>query len=227
MWRMISRLAPATLALTVAFAGPITSESRASAVLTDSETVQPYGYTSSGSISSSTSASPIGFIGLSGTQTLTTPGTFSLGQFDAAGILPATATLTYNNTPFTIDLNVASGTGSGFYTYLISGTLNGSITGAGSSTMVATVSSITGQANDANGVMTTPPFPASDIVISVPQGITAPDGTQDGYTTLYGQVIPGAVLGAPSPAPEPASIAVFAVGLAAWGIRRRMSRSKA
>jgi hypothetical protein len=224
---MISRLVPAALAVTLAFAGPVISNTRGSAIPTQSEPVQSYGYASSGSIASQTGVAPIYFNGLSGTQTLTTPGVFSLGQFDAAGTLPTTATLTYNNTPFTIDLNVASGTGSGTYTYVINGNLNGSITGAGSSTMIATVSSITGQANDFNGVMTTPPFPASDIQVSVPQGITAPNGSVDGYTTLYGQVNLGSGLGLPSPAPEPASIAVFAVGLAAWGIRRRISRSQA
>jgi hypothetical protein len=218
MWRMISRLVPATLTATLAFIGLTAPEADASAV-------QSFSYTTDGTVANQSGVAPISFIG-TGPQTFTTPGTFALGQFEAANILPASATLTYNNTPFTIDLNVPSATGTGIYTFVISGFLNGSITGSGTSDMVATVSSITGVPSDSNGTMTTPPFSASEIQINVPQGITAPNaltGTT-GFTTLFAQVSPG--LGGAAPAPEPTSIAVFGVGLVAWGIRRRMVRSK-
>jgi hypothetical protein len=187
-------------------------------------TVQSYNYSTDGTIDNQTGVAPITFIGVS-SQTLTTPGTFSLGQFDAVNILPSSATLTYNNTPFTINLNVGNGTGF-TTTYVFSGTLNGWITGSGGSDMVATVSSITGGPAAGFSSPTSPPFPASDIVMPAPQAINAPNalaGT-DGLTSLYAQTIP--VLIDPIPAPEPASIAVFGLGLAAFVIRRRLTRSR-
>jgi hypothetical protein len=225
MWRMISRFVTTTLTATLAFAGLLASEAGAATIMTPDATVQSYSYSTDGNIASQTGVAPITFISPS-SQAFTTPGTFSLGQFDAVNMLPASATLTYNNTPFIIDLNVPSGNGMGTYTYAISGNLNGSITGSGSSTMVATVSSITGVPNLFDGTPTTPPFPASDLSVSVPQGINAPNALMgtDGLTTLYAQVSPG--LGLPAPAPEPASIAIFGTALAAWGLRRRLARSK-
>jgi hypothetical protein len=216
------------VAATLTITGLAWPEARAASMPTGVTTVESYGYTSYGEIANQTGVTPISFTGVNGTQTLTTPGTFTVGTFDTLNILPTTATLTYNNTPYTIDLNVTSGTGTGVYTYVISGNLNGSISGDGTSNMVATVSSITGQSNSSSAGMTTPPFPVSDIQINVPQGINAPNmnTNSDGYTTLYGQVVTGSGPGLPSPAPEPASIAIFAVGLVGWGLRRRMIRSK-
>jgi hypothetical protein len=191
-------------------------------------TVQSYNYSTNGSIAGQTGVAPITFIGVN-SQTLTTPGTFSLGQFDAVNMLPTSGTLTYNNTPFAINLNVASGSGT-YYTYLAMGTLTGSINGAGGSDMVATISSITGVPPTGSSTPTTPPFPASDLQFSTTQGINAPNAMMgtDGLTNLYAQVIPDTTtgLGLPAAAPEPASIAVLGLGLVAWGVRRRVTRSK-
>jgi hypothetical protein len=217
---MMSSLVTTTLTATLAFIVLTNSEAGAAAV-------QSYNYWTEGNIAGQAGVAPIYFNSASSPM-FTSPGTFSLGQFDAAGILPTSATLTYNNTPFTVDLNVSTGAGTGpnapYYTYEISGNLNGMITGTGSSTMVATVSSITGISEYVNGVWTTPPFPVSELQINAPQGITAPNGYQDGLTTLYAQVNPA--LGLPSPAPEPTSIAIVGVGLVAWGVRRRLARSR-
>lgn len=209
-----------TTSLTMALALGVTEVSASA--------VQSYNYTDWGSIDNRAGVAPIYFNGSYSAQSFTTPGTISLGQFDTAAILPSSATLTYNNTPFTISLNVFTTSATGFnapyYTYQINGTLNGSITGAGGSTMVASVSSITGISDYVNGVWTTPPFPVAELQVNAPQGINAPNGYNDGITPLYAQVNP--TLLNPVPAPEPASIAVFGVGLAAWGIRRRIIRSK-
>ena len=74
------------------------------------------------------------------------------------------------------------------------------------------------------GMPATPPFPPTDLSIA-PQGIVAPytPTYTDGITTVYAQV---AVLGLPSPAPEPSTIAVFGLALAGWAYRRR-SRARA
>ena len=216
---MLPRLVTSTLTALLVYAGLLAPEADASA-----SAVQSYGYSTYGSIANQAGVAPITFLGVN-SQTLTTPGTFSLGQFDALNILPASATLTYNNTPFTINLNVGNGTG--FTTaYQVSGTLNGWITGSGTSDMVASVTSITGGPPIGTSAPTSPPFPASDIKINVSQAINAPNALtgSDGYTTLYAQISPSLL--DPVPAPEPASIAVFGAGVIAWAIRRRMTRSK-
>jgi hypothetical protein len=224
MWRMTPRLAIATLTATLAFALEAAPEAMAA-------TVQSYSYTTFGDISGMTGVQPIEFQGVYNGGTLTTPGSVTLGQF-ITNPLPATATLTYNDTPFTIDLNVKPMSPANFvpgnnfntlgYEYVISGVLNGSITGNGISSMMATVTSITG--NDF-GLGTTPPFPISDLQVIAPQGIVAPNGSIDGVTTLTGQVTVGDP-GLPTPAPEPSTIAVFGLALAGWAYRRR-SRARA
>jgi hypothetical protein len=228
MWRMMPRPATATLiaalALTLALADA--PDARAAAV-------QSYSYTTSGNISGMTGANlPINFSPSYNQGMLTTPGSFVLGQI-TTNPLPPTATLTYNNTPFTIDLNVGSVNSPYFgynyypgyynrgYQYAISGVLNGSITGTGTSTMMASVTSITG--NDF-GLGTTPPFPISELKVTALQGIAAPNGNSQGITTLTAQVLV-AGLPLPAPAPEPTSIAAFGAALAGWLLRRR-SRSK-
>ena len=223
MWRMTPRLATATLTATLALAFSAAGKAEAAAL-------QSYSYSTSGSISGMSGDQPIQFWGAPVGGTLTTPGGFALGEF-ITNPLPASATLTYDHTPFTIDLIVrdalapnSAGPGSSpsYFDadYKISGVLNGSITGAGSSDMMATITSISATAGGVGG---TPPFSASDLQITAPQGIIAPNGQNPGFSTLMGQVL---VPGLPAPAPEPASIAVFGVALAGWACCRR-SRPKA
>jgi PEP-CTERM motif len=218
MWRMMHRIATATLTATLALAFAPATAPRAEAAA-----VQSYSDQTSGTISG-TNTGPITFNPQLYPSQFTTPGTIVIGAF-VTNPLPATATLTYNNTPFMIDLNVGAtagfqyyGVGYGYnpntYQYQISGVLNGSIGGDGTSSMIATVTSITGSGS---GLATTPPFPIADLVIS-PQGIAAPIGSTEGYTTFTGQVL---VAGLPSPAPEPSTIAVFGLALAGWACRTR------
>ena len=212
MWRMTPRLAIATLTATLALA--VAHAPKADAAAT-------YSYTTTGSVSGMSGSVPIQFFGLSGTGSLTTPGAFTLGEF-VTNPLPPTGTLTYDHTPFTIDVVVHDATNYYNTDYKITGELNGSITGAGFSDMLATATSVTAVAGGVSGI---PPFPASDLAIVAPQAINAPDGSGAGFTTLTGQVLISG-LGPPSPTPEPTSIAVFGAALGGWLIRRR-SRSKA
>ncbi len=211
MWRMTPRLAIATLTATLALAFAPAHQADAAAT---------YSYTTTGSISGMSGVLPIQFLGLYGAGTLTTPGSFTLGEF-ITNPLPPTATLIYNHTPFTIDVMVSNPTGYYKTDYKITGNLNGYITGAGTGDMVANATSVTATAGGISGI---PPFPASDLVILAPQAIVAPDGSTRGFTRLTAQVLVSG-LGPPSPAPEPASIAIFGAALAGWAIRRR-SRSK-
>lgn len=224
MWRTTPRLATAALLATLTLAAATAPKADAAA------TVQTYNYSTSGSIPGMPNTGPVQFVGLGedvptgSVHTLTTPGSFSLGGFQA-NPLPATATLTFNNTPFAIDLVVASQPDiiiAPEYDYHISGVLNGSINGAGSSSLYAAITSITG--ND-HGLGTTPPFPVSDLTVLVPAGISAPNGALEGFGSLFAQVVlPGFPL--PAPAPEPTSIAAFAAALAGLALRRRL-RSRA
>jgi hypothetical protein len=214
---MTPRLATATLTATLAIALATASQANAA-------TVQSYSYEVSGGLTGLTS-DPIYFTPSStySPGSLTTPGAFVLGTF-TTNPLPTTASLTYNDTPFTIDLRVAAPNTSTFspygvtpniYTYQISGMLNGTLSGDGTSSMFATITGITGSGS---GQATTPPFPISDLVIGT-QGIAAPNGPfGSATTTLTAQVsVAGSSLpGLPSPAPEPSTIVILGLGLAGW-----------
>ncbi|WP_435009005.1 PEP-CTERM sorting domain-containing protein [Tundrisphaera lichenicola] len=220
MWRMIPRLAIATLTATLALAALPAQEAGAAAI-------QSYNYTTSATLGD-VSNGPISLSGVGDSGSiLTTPGAFTLGTI-TTNPLPSTATLTYDHTPFTIDLKITalpdgSGAEPGSYTFRIQGELNGSIRN-GYSDMLASVTSITG--NPFNDPNTTPPFAATDLQLGFPQGVASPNGSSFGTTTLIGQVL---VAGTPLPpaAPEPTSVAAFAVAIVGWGLRRRLRRSQA
>jgi PEP-CTERM motif len=229
MWRMTPRLATATLTATLAFAFAF-----ATAPTSQAASVQTYAYNTWGSISGPSGDVPISFDPQSSTSILTTPGSVVLGEF-ITNPLPPTATLTYNNTAFSITLNIgainpnslSSGPVNDFL-YNISGVLNGTIGGDGTSSMMATVTSITA------GSSSTPPFPISDLVIGT-QGIGAPSGSAQGVTMLTAQILvaglpisSGSGPSNPNPTPEPSTIAVFGLALAGWAFHRRTnSRAKA
>ncbi len=222
MWRMMPRLATATLTATLALALGYAPRANASTSASFAN-LPTYSYTTTGSISGMTGAQPIEFFGLFGSGTLNAVTSTPIGQFIASP-LPATATLTYNNTPFVIDLNVVTAPGSPIanYDYKIQGVLNGSITGNGQSTMMAYVTSITG--ND-YGTGATPPFSTSELQFNAPLMIAAPNGETSGFSTLSGQLaIPD--LPPPLGAPEPTSFVVFGTAVAGWYARRRRLRSK-
>jgi PEP-CTERM motif len=228
MWRMTPRLATATLTATLALAFAFGADPKVEAA-----TVQTYAYNTSGSISGPSGDVPITYDPQATTSMLSTPGSVNLGEF-VTNPLPTTASLTYNDTPFTIFLSVGAFNPNSSTSgpidnaiYTISGMLNGTISGDGTSSMMATVTSITAGSEPA-----IPPFPISDLVIAA-QGVAAPNGGSQGITMLTGQVLvagnpvpPPLGLGSPTPTPEPSTIAVFGLALAGWACRR-LVRSRA
>ncbi len=222
MWRMTPRFATAASLATLVLAAASATKAHAAA------SVQSYNYSTVGSISGMPAGTgPVEFLGEAPAGApLTTPGSVLLGTFQT-NPLPAGATLSFANTPFLIDVMVTSQPGAGAvapaYDYHVTGLLNGSYNGTGSSTAYATVTSITG--NDF-GLGITPPFPVSDLTVTAPQGLAAPNGPNSGFTGLLAQVIqPGFPV--PAPAPEPTSIAAFAAALAGLALRRRLRRQVA
>jgi hypothetical protein len=178
----------------------------------------PIQYTSFGDIGNSAGV-PIGNFGINATSGwLLGPGTISLASFQAQP-LPSGASLTYTNLPFYIDVS--------FYPHTINspvdssalsiqGVLNGTATGASSSNVVATVTSI--QTIGQNPL----PFSLGSLNVLTPQTL-APSGVDGGTTSLAGQV---SSLSIPEPTPL-AMMAIPALGAGLrLGIRRIRSRSR-
>jgi len=153
---------------------------------------------------------PIGFFGNTGS--LLTPGVFSLGQFQAP-VLPSSASLTYANTPFSIDVTFTT-SGGATSDLLINGVLNGTITGNSSSNMLATATSV------AQSGTAPLPFPVNTFSVLGPQTL-APRGLYAGVTDLYA-FISFNPAGETFPVPEPTTFALFGTMLVGLGLRRRL-----
>ena len=159
---------------------------------------------------------PIGVFGFQGTSgTLLTPGSFSLGQFNARD-LPADAGLTYHNLPFYISMDLQDGPSSNLYSYLgslsIAGVLNGTVAGTNQSDVTATITSV-------QAIPSLPdrfPLDLGSLHFDVPQ-VLAPSGVNDGRTTLTAEIQP-----VPVPIPEPGPIAL--AGLVMAWVGRRWTR---
>ena len=139
------------------------------------------------------------------------PSNFSLGSFQVAA-LPDGQTTTYANTPFHITFLVDTINGAAptpnQTPITINGTLNGSITGAGNSSVVAQFDPTTlpsfqaGQYSNTLNILDSP-------------YLLVPSTTDKGQTTVQANLE-----ATPQPVPEPTSIAIFLTTLAGLGAHR-------
>lgn len=160
-----------------------------------------------------------------------TPTSFSLGSFRVSP-LPEGQSTTYTNTPFSITFlpqkvngDVISGAGP----VMLKGVLNGTVTGAGQSDVIASITpqgDPTDPANDpfafAFKTDTAGNTYANTLRILSDKVALVPSTSNGGMTTVQGQVISSA-----SPIPEPTTIALFLVAAAGMGLRHRLRRKAA
>lgn len=191
-----------TLILALALSGWVASTAGA-----DPITPTIIDYSTDGSVGGP-SGGPVHFEGTDGS--FITPGTFVLGQFETP-VLPSSATLTYTNTPFNIDVSFSTPSGPAS-DLIISGLINGTITGNTSSSMVATITSVV-QGSESGQL----PFPLNTFQVLAPQ-ILAPRGMQGGITNLYAYSSFNAA--AETLVPEPSTFALFGTVLVGFGVRR-------
>jgi len=129
------------------------------------------------------------------------PGSINLGGFNTALSLPDSNSLTYDHTPYTIDVFFT--TGSAHSELEIKGVLNGTISGKLSSTMQASVSSVTPIGGNPL------PFPLSTFQVMAPQTIS-PSGPSPFYAYVSFD---------PNKVPEPTTFALCAMVLTGLGVR--------
>jgi hypothetical protein len=154
-----------------------------------------------------------------------TPTSFSLGAF-RVGALPEGQMTTYTDTPFSITFVPQTINGDSISAdakpVVLSGVLNGTISGSGQSDVVATMQP-TGNSTDptAQQFLTTTgngSF-ANTLRILSDKVALVPSTSYAGLTTVQGQVISSG-----SPIPEPTTIALFLTAAAGLGLRQRMRR---
>jgi hypothetical protein len=148
------------------------------------------------------------------------------GHFTISPLPPGTST-TYNNTPFQISVLPESFNGStdvaNSAPILMTGVLNGTVSGSSVSTVQATFNSLSNSEfsiGDAGSVTLT--LPASSIYLS-------PSTSANGETTAQGLLtFTASDNGGIPPVPEPSSIALFVTTIGGLALRRRVqARRKA
>ncbi len=142
---------------------------------------------------------------------------FSVGYFQVTGQAAGQST-TYDNTPFSITYSPASIDGNAVTgTAVISGVLNGTVTGGDYSTVVATFKNVSNSSFSTvdNGNLVTS-------VLSIPQGsqLLVPSTTFNGETTVEGLVTTSGVPVQETAAPEPSTIALFLSTVCGLGLRK-------
>ena len=176
----------------------------------------PIPYSSSGYVGAQ-GGDPIGNFSIDATSGfLLGPGSLQLATFQAPTV-PTGATLTFTNMPFDISVQFdTNGNSPSDLSFLnLQGMLNGVLTGASDSSVVATVTSI-----QSSGPVPLP-FSVSSFDVLTPQTL-APSGIDGGSTTLIGQV---SAMSMPEPTPL-ALLGILAVGTALRsGIRRIRRRN--
>lgn len=175
-------------------------------------------YSTSGSVESSgvTGAPVITFKSLTDAS-VNSPSFLSLGDFQVAA-LPSGQSTTYSHTPFHITLIVDKAAGSvpspNETPVVVSGELNGTITGSKQSTVRAkfdSVSATTFQTGQFLNVLT---VPDSGLYL-------VPSTTNNGVTTAEAHLRTIA-----TPIPEPTTIALFLTTLAGLGLRRYLGANR-
>jgi hypothetical protein len=177
------------------------------------------GYNTAGAIDATapgdgvTGANVISFVPITSAQVDTTSN-IPLGYFQVAS-QSAGASTTYDNTPFSITfvpstLNGATLTSPG--TVTINGVLNGVVTGANQSSVVATFSTPASGSFELGSTSSTLSIPQSSLLL-------VPSSAGNGETTVAGIVTSVAT-------PEPSTVALFLSTFGGLGLRRYVLRRR-
>lgn len=175
-------------------------------------------YSTSGSIGMDgvTGSGVISFIPVSANQ-FNSPSAFSLGDFQVAALQSGQST-TYVNTPFSITFLANSVDGStpdpNETPLSLSGVLNGTISGAGQSSVVAKFNPLANPTFATGDFLNTLSFTDNPLSL-VPS------------TTNNGRASAQAYLTTETRVPEPTSIALFLTTLAGLGVRHRVRSKRA
>jgi hypothetical protein len=193
------------------------------------------GYSTAGSVDTTkagdgvSGTNVISFVPITNSQVSATSNV-PLGSFQVASELTGQST-TYTNTPFSISFipaTVAGETPSTSSPVMITGVLNGTISGSNQSSVVATF-------NTFNGVSTVNTSAGTfNSTFSIPQGSTlplVPSSAGNGATTVEGMIATTLSSTNEVPAPEPSTIALFLSTVCGLGLRKyvlaRRQRSQA
>jgi hypothetical protein len=147
-----------------------------------------------------------------------TASNISLGTFVVAA-LPSGESTTYNNTPFSLSLIADSFNGTAVQDnpVVITGYLNGTVTGPNESSVVATFNPTTTNSFSIGSGSGT-------LNLSNSQELLVPSSVNGGQTTLQATVNATSVGAAP--APEPSTIALFLSMVGGLGLRRVVQKRR-
>jgi hypothetical protein len=147
-----------------------------------------------------------------------TASNISLGTFVVAA-LPSGESTTYNNTPFSLSLipDSFNGTTVQDSPVVISGHLNGTVTGPNESSVIATFNPTTTDGFSIGSGSGT-------LNLSNSQELLVPSSVNGGQTTLQAQVTATPINSAP--APEPSTIALFLSMVGGLGLRRVVQKRR-
>jgi hypothetical protein len=178
------------------------------------------GYNTAGAITASddtvTGANVISYVPITSAQIGTTSNV-PLGYFQVSALAAGQST-TYVNTPFTITFEPLSLNGtalSGTGTAPIKGVLNGVVTGANQSDVVATFSTPSAGTFGLGSTSSSLSIPESSLLL-------VPSSAGNGETTVAGIISSASAV----PAPEPSTIALFLSTVGGLGLRKYVLRRR-
>jgi hypothetical protein len=168
-------------------------------------------YATSGSIGATgVDGTPVVSFNSVPTGEFTSPSAFSLGEFMVSA-LPNGQSTTYTDTPFSITYLVSQVNGqpieSGFTPIVLTGKINGTVSGASQSDLMVSFDTNPIPSFVTNGFLNT--------LVNLDTSLTlVPSTTNGGRTTAQTLLVS-------QPVPEPASIAIFGLGIAGFVWHRR------